>query len=523
MERMSRTIRRAMLAVAQNEALFMFTAFVVAGVLSTSLLYWYQDAVDLAYRYIVVPWGMALCLLRIAKRPEAQRTGKEIAILFMLLAWIVVPFAIRFGLTFNNATSWQGSVSVYFAIYALASERDAATREKRFDLACALFAALGFVLGTAMLWCAWNVQTLDPGEAEFGFGIYDRMILCHGVHYNLTGMVSVCCLMMALAGAERAKKPVVRVGYAVSAIEMMLVIVLTQSRTARYAMIIALGAGAYAFLLRRWKNKGIARRQIAAIAAACAVVICGYAGAKVFTDAALSHYERVYTQRAEEARPAAQTLAPVPENTPAAIEIATAGEPVTASENAAASAIETAASEPVTASAIETAASEPVTASKTAPVAPAEQTVELEARAPVDGSLSGRTEVWRTLIEFWKESPKYFFIGNGTGRTGSIVVRGTSMESLGALMIHNAYLQYIADYGIIGFGLLMAFALCIAPAVLRAFFGGRPGMTAMGMMAIAALLTGLMESQPLGAMTPINMVFFFALAMMKSTGSEKGA
>lgn len=478
-------IRRAMMAIAGNEALYLFAAFVVTGVLNMGPMGWYGEAVDLAYSYIVLPWGLALCLLRLARRTQDDGAPEriDIALLFALLAWIVVPFAIRFGLTFNNVTSWQGSLTAFFGIYAMAAETDADRRERHFNLACRLFAALGLVMGAALLWCAWKVTAIGEGIGGYGFGIVDGMYLCHGVHYNHTGMIAVCMVSLALAGMGRSKNPAAKALCLVSAVMMSAVAVLTQSRTSRYCIVIALAAAAYSIVLRRMKPKRMALRQIAAIACAGAVAVCSYGAAKVLSDAALAHYtaqrERATAEMADNAQgetpedaammaqsePAAQTAAPE----------AAQGQPV------------------------------------------------IEARAAVDGTLSGRTDVWKNLIDYWKRNPKYFLIGNGTGRTGSLVVEGTIHEANGAVMIHNAYLQYIADYGLIGFMLLMAFAASILPRVLRAFFDPKPGELGLCMMVLCNLFTGLMESQPLGAMTPINMVFFFALGMLTNPNKKTEA
>lgn len=48
-------------------------------------------------------------------------------------------------------------------------------------------------------------------------------------------------------------------------------------------------------------------------------------------------------------------------------------------------------------------------------------------------------------------------IGNGVGHTGSKIVEGTIHEESGAVAVHNTYLQWAADFGLIGFALEAVF------------------------------------------------------------------
>ena len=60
--------------------------------------------------------------------------------------------------------------------------------------------------------------------------------------------------------------------------------------------------------------------------------------------------------------------------------------------------------------------------------------------------------------------------------------------------------------------------------VLRVFFAPPdkqvPGYRAMAMLVVGVLLTGMMESSTLGAMTPVNSGMLFALAMLAAKGTE---
>ena len=58
-------IRGALLSIAQNESVFLFVAFVSYSFHSTDVLAWYVDSIAAFNRFVVLPWGGALCLLRL--------------------------------------------------------------------------------------------------------------------------------------------------------------------------------------------------------------------------------------------------------------------------------------------------------------------------------------------------------------------------------------------------------------------------------------------------------------------------
>lgn len=497
MKKVETWIRSALLSVAGSVGLFTFFAFLTDGVLSMSLLEWYAQEVSLFHSYVIVPWGMALCLLRLKNRvglPD-EETRWDVRVLLLLLAWIIVPFALRFGLTFNNIGSWHGYATVYFGVYALLSEKSAKTRERELDVLLALCGVLTLALCGALLYCVWSGRMFSVNDTSIAFGFVQNagtMNLSMGMHYNNTGMVSVCLVMLALCGGARAKHVPARALYYVAAVMAALVVVLTQSRTSRYAMLVALAAGAYSVIagrIKKWKKELV--RQVAALAVACAVLFGGYALANDFTHRALQHYTDVLAR--QEAGIQATNAAPM--------------------------------EEPQMASELKTetpsAPAETITAQEDA-----EQENEPQVREAVDGTFSERTIIWSNLFKLWQVNPKHMLIGNGVGRTGSRIVQGTVHENGGAVAVHNTYLQYIADFGLIGFGLLVAFLCIIFVPVLRVFFARgahrAPGYTALCMLVMVCLMTGMMESQPMGCMTPMNVMTFFALALLARRGHELG-
>ena len=111
-------VRDVILAFLGNEGLFLLMAFFDVAVLNSDIFSWYKEQVNAVYQFIVVPWGASLCLLRLQRRSvKPQRTHSDVMTLFILYVWLVVPFAIRFGMTFNNLSAWFGYSTMFFGVY----------------------------------------------------------------------------------------------------------------------------------------------------------------------------------------------------------------------------------------------------------------------------------------------------------------------------------------------------------------------------------------------------------------------
>lgn len=487
-------VRRALLWFIGNEALFLFFAFIFtsSSVLRMDPLLWYSDQIDAFASYFVLSWGAALCLLRLERRAQIDRpqVRADTLILFILLAWLVVPFAIRFGFRPANITCWYNHTVVFFGLYALVTDADMRHLDSVIDLTSALFAALSFVLGVLTLYCVLTVQNLgeDPVSTIAGggyvFGLVGNDFFTFGLHYNDTGMVAVCCALLSLIGFCRRKHPIARLMHLIPAAMMMLVVVLCRSRTSRYALLGALAVGCYGMLADRFPIRRGAARHAAALACALVVLVGGYFAADITTNAALGHYARVRTARI------AQTAA----NTSAVHPSAVLPSPAPLSQE------------------------EPDNSPADAPVS------ANNARPAVDSTFSDRTIIWSNLFEFWQEHPNYLIYGNGMHRTGSFLVKNT-MNTVEAVAVHNMYLQFIADYGIIGFALLAAFFGLLVPRAFRVFFARRPeshpGDRVFVMIVVSQLLTGLMESQPMAPASAPNLALFFSLAVLYSLGGRQ--
>lgn len=518
-ERGFSALRRMLMAVVDNAGLFLFVSFFHAAVLCIEPLRWYKEQISMFSQYVLQSWGISLVVLRLSRRNRLGENAlirTDILVLNLLVLWIIVPFGIRFGLTTNNVSAWYGYLVMYLGVYATITELPSTARRRMLRGISALFALLALCMGVVLLYCAYTGTVLGADVGGMVIGVQDG-ILYGGVHYNITGMVALGCMMLSLVSMNTERNPLFKAVGLVAAGMMAVVIVLTQSRTARYAMLIALAVGCYGALAARFSDrKAIFRHGVAALCA-CLMLGGGYAGASKLTDLALEHYMRLNegTQGALQSvvsSAAAEEVA----DAEVAESVATPGDETPAPEQPRQDDSQGVDEAAETGDAQATAAPELAVASPSP--------MPLEAREAVDSSFSGRTEIWISLARLWAENPKYLFIGNGVGRTGSQVVAGTMHEALGGVSIHNTYLQYIADFGLIGFGVQVVFlVLVLRKAVCVFFASGRracPGGRALCMVVVACLATGMMESAPLGGMTPMNLVLYFALAQLMAMGRE---
>lgn len=506
--------RQGLLLLASDQGLYLFTAFLFGAVFNSRVFLWYSEIIDVISSYAVIPWGVALCVLRLNRADVRDLRRADTGLLTLLLAWLVVPFFIRYGATFNNVTSWYSHCVLFFAVYALTREDAPGRRAAMLDRVCALFALLSALAGAALLYTAWTLRTFGPGTTSWTFGIFDSC-LCAGYDRNSLGMNATCCLMMCIVGVCRRRSLVGKLLHAVPAVMMLAVVVLTQSRASRYAVLLAFAAGVYgAVAASRLAGKG-AVRHAAGIACAVVVLLAGYVAAGRLTDAAVAHYTDVQQSRLAQAA-AAATAAPEqaePTDAPAATAVP---------ELPAQTAVPAVSAVPELIA--QTAAPDAASPS----VSPSATPVKFAARVAVDATLNDRTNLWTNLFAFWRENPKYMVIGLGTGRIGRIIAPGTSHEIKGTAAVHNGFLQFAADYGLIGLALLLAFFLTVLRPVLRVFFArgesAYPGGRALCMLVIAVLATAMVESPPLAAMSPMNMMLFYALAILCAQGrGEKPA
>ena len=505
-------IRDIMLAVFGNEALFLIVAFLYATLGDNAIAAWYREPVSLLYGYIVIPWGAALCLLRLQRRSASLEPARaDVVTLFVLYLWILVPFAIRFGFTGKNATAWYGYAVMFFGIYASISERKQREREMLMATMSVLSAVFAYVFCGALLFCAWSGTIYAADLGPFGFGVVNGW-LCSGVHYNITGMIVISLCMMCVMGVGYYRNILLKLFCLIPAVMSMAVIVLSQSRTSRYALLAVLAAAAFDGVRRALCRRNAAAGLLAAVLAGAVVLGGGYWGADRMTRAAIAHYNQLAYDAALQAALAEQAEAQQAE--PSAEEVQEA--PVEPSVE------ETMAETPVEPSAEETMAEPPVQEAAAEPAVPEIQISEVQARelANTDGSFSNRTDIWRAVFMLWHDNPKMMMIGNGVNQTGYKI--GQYISWTDGVAVHNAYLQWAADFGLIGLAPQIVFLAIAVWQTIRVFFASKRPRGALGlcMMAFAGLLIGMMESATLNAMLPINLMFMFALAQLSAMSRD---
>ena len=465
MKKTAMQVRSLLLAAFANPGVFAVAAFTVSGMFTTLKLSEIRGLIELN---VLVPWGLALAMLRLYRAKERSAKARfDVLALLALFGWLVAPFGIRFGLNSTNINTWQNFAIAFFGLFAMLSEADEESLAHALDAASALSALVSFVFAGALLWCAVTVTSIRTPYSEYGFGVFQNAQLCAEQHYNATGMLAMCGTFMCLMGASRAKHKAVRIVYVIPAVMMALVVILAQSRTARYSLLAGLALGAYGVVAAGKWNKRLIIRQGAGMLAGVLVLAGGYVFSAKLTDAAL-----VYYAKTQAGQPAVSLVA--------------------------------------TAKAEESAAQMEV--------------VVQESRGMGEGTFSGRTQVWKNIFALWKENPKYFIIGNGVGRTPRSILHDSPLMFGGPNMAHNAFLQFILDHGLIGFVLLCAFFASLVLPAFRVLLAPRgaavAGSRAMCMLAVSCLVTGMMENEPLNPIRPCCVMFFFALAVIAHAGTK---
>lgn len=523
-------IRDIMLAVFGNEALFLIVAFLYATLGDNAIAAWYREPVSLLYGYIVIPWGAALCLLRLQRRAASLEPARaDVVTLFVLYLWILVPFAIRFGFTGKNATAWYGYAVMFFGIYASISERKQREREMLMATMSVLSAVFAYVFCGALLFCAWSGTIYAADLGPFGFGVVNGL-LCSGVHYNITGMIVISLCMMCVMGVGYYRNILLKLFCLIPVVMSMAVIVLSQSRTSRYALLAVLAAAAFDGVRRALCRRNVAAGLLAAVLAGAVVLGGGYWGADRMTRAAIAHYNQLAYDaalqaalaeqaEAQQAEPSAEETTAAEEPTEPSAEEMTAEAPV---EPSAEEAPEAQPTEPSAEEAPVEAAEPPVQEATAEPAVPEIQISEVQARelANTDGSFSNRTDIWRAVFMLWHDNPKMMMIGNGVNQTGHKI--GQYISWTDGVAVHNAYLQWAADFGLIGLVPQIVFLAIAVWQTIRVFFASKRPRGALGlcMMAFAGLLIGMMESATLSAMLPINLMFMFALAQLSAMSRD---
>jgi len=285
MKKTAMQVRSLLLAAFANPGVFAVAAYVVSGMFTMSKLAEIRGLLELN---VLVPWGLALALLRLYRAKEQGAAARlDVLALLMLFGWLVVPFGIRFGLNPTNINTWQNFAIIFFGVFAMMAEMEEASFAGTLDAAAALCALVSYVFAGALLYCAVTVTNFRTPYSEYGFGVFQNAQLCAEQHYNATGMLAMCGAFMCLMGVSRARCRLMRALYLIPAVMMALVVVLSQSRTARYSLLAGLAVGAYGAVASGKWNKRLLVRQAAGMLAALVVLAGGYVLSAKLTDAAL--------------------------------------------------------------------------------------------------------------------------------------------------------------------------------------------------------------------------------------------
>ena len=455
-------LKKGLLALASNQGMYLLTAFVFSTILNSSLFMWYTERVSAMYRYVVVTWGVVVCVLRLERAEVRDLRKADTGILTLLFLWVVVPFGLRFGLTHLNVSYWYAHLVTFFAIYAINREDTPERRGAILDQVCAGFAVFSFILGGVLLYTAVTGKTFGDGTGLDTFGVYNG-ILAPGYDRNAFGMYAQCCVIMCFVGMNRRKSILGKAAHLIPGAMMFTAIALCQSRTSRLGVMAGIAVGVYGFLMYRIRVSRAIVRHAAAAICALVVFVAGYSATDWLIEKAVNYYN-------------SEKMASV------VVAVTEEGE------------------------------------AQSAKTAPAAKVVKGTA------SVDDRMVIWTNLINQWRENPKYLLIGHGVGHIGSKLLPGTVAEAMrfGSVAVHNGILQIMADIGIIGTVLMLAFyAMALWPA-LRLFFAPNnvvyPGARMLCGLVVATFVTSLMESQPLYVNTPMNMMFFYALAILCAEG-----
>lgn len=129
---------------------------------------------------------------------------------------------------------------------------------------------------------------------------------------------------------------------------------------------------------------------------------------------------------------------------------------------------------------------------------------------PDNGDLSnGRTQTWEATIELWQSRPTLGF-GYSSGIQLFTQTRQRGFFDVGVNLVHNSYLQWLLELGLVGVVPLLLLLLAVARAVLLAPMDSlNPGLV---WLVVTGLLIQVTESTMFGMGQPYPYVFWLAVA-----------
>lgn len=480
--------------------------------------------------------------LILASIPNASRK-KSLSFLAFFWVWmIVIRLAIQ-QLT-EAMTVEIFRVGIMCAVFYLTSTLDAKGKQHLADVFCGmLFPVLTFLAILGLLVSTNVIPSFRIGDAEIllvvhpygsGTAIYVSFL---GINKNVTATWFLVALWLAVGQFFRTRRKWLRVLLGLFAVLMYAAMSLQYCRFVNIAC--AVGAGMLAVLLVKDRlkiPKTVVRKMAVGLIAVVVMFGCykgcnlwggllnQFAGPDMLKNAHMIGYSSIQEEQAEEeeAETVAETEAePVAEtkDEPAA---ETEAEPATEAE--AESMVETE-TELVTETeaepAVETEA-EPETEPETQPTtesnAEADELSKLigDATGVGDGrnffkdlvSLTGRTDIWAAALRVIFRRKKFMLLGQPVGDIGMNMIYYGDYDILRG-HTHNMFIQVLAQTGIIGFGLMVAFTYMQVRAAIQLFFSREQPLSRKiyGILLTCLLLEGVGESLLLLQFAPLALMF----------------
>ena len=123
-------------------------------------------------------------------------------------------------------------------------------------------------------------------------------------------------------------------------------------------------------------------------------------------------------------------------------------------------------------------------------------------------SLTGRTDIWAAALRVIFRRKKFMLLGQPVGDIGMNMIYYGDYDILKG-HTHNMFIQVLAQTGIIGFGLMVAFTYMQIRAAIRLFFSREQPLSRKiyGILLTCLLLEGVGESLLLLQFAPLALMF----------------
>lgn len=438
------------------------------------------------------------CLgLIIASIPNASRK-KSLFCLALFWVWmIVIRLAIQ-HLT-EAMTIEIVRVGLICTVFYLTSALDANGKRHLVDAFCALFFPILTVWAIMGLLVYTNViPEVQIGEKRI-YAVLEinrklayimRYLVFFELNKNVSATWFMTALWLSIGHFFRTRRKWVRVLLVLFGGLMYVTLSLQRCRFVNVAC--SVGAGMLAILLIKdhMKNPKTAIRRMAAVLAALVVAVGCYKGFGLCSGVA-GKFAALKASVADQPveRPALQPE----ENEPSKLDAAPEAEIVSELK-----------AEPVTEP-----ETEPVTEPETEPKPISESwTGDSRSFFKQLANMSDRTDIWASCLRVVFRRKKFMLLGQPVEEIPmNMVYYGDADSAMGHA--HNMFIQVLAQTGIIGFGLMVAFTYMQVRAAIRLFFSREQPLSRKiyGILLTCLLLEGVGESLLLLQFAPLALMF----------------